>query len=106
MLRVDQLRLSPGQKESALRAKAAKLLHISSDEIRSLQILRRAVDAREELTFVYTVALEVNREETVLRRCRDRRASTYHPQPYLPPVPPAWRSAVFDQASLSITALT
>lgn len=87
MLRVDQLRLSPGQKESALRAKAAKLLHISSDEIRSLQILRRAVDAREELTFVYTVALEVNREETVLRRCRDRRVSTYHPQPYLPPVP-------------------
>jgi len=87
VLRVDQLRLAPGQKESALRTKAAKILRIAPAEIAQLQILRRAVDAREELTFVYTVALSVAKEESVLRRCRDRRVTLYQPQSYLPPAP-------------------
>lgn len=85
MLRIDQLRLAPGQQESVLRARAAKVLRVSPDDIRSFQILRRAVDAREELTLVYTVALSVNREDAVLRRCRDKRVTLYRPEPYFPP---------------------
>ncbi len=85
MLRVDQLRLTPEEKESALRAKAAKLLRVSPEEITHLQILRRAVDARETLLLVYTVAVSVKREDAVLRRCRDRRVSRYAPQMYALP---------------------
>ena len=61
MLRIDQLRLSPGQSESVLTAKIAKLLRVGSGEILRTEILRRAVDAREELFFVYTVAAEVKK---------------------------------------------
>ena len=82
MLRLDQLHLTPEQPESALKSKAARLLRISPEEIEELQILRRAVDAREQLLLVYTIAVRVKREAAVLRRCRDRRVSLYHPQPY------------------------
>ena len=52
MLRIDQLRLSPGQDESALTGKVAKLLRVGTADILRLELLRRAVDAREELFFV------------------------------------------------------
>ncbi len=90
MLRLDQVHLTPEQPESALKGKAARLLRISPEEIEEVQILRRAVDAREQLLLVYTVAVRVKREASVLRRCRDRRVSLYHPQSYrLPAARPA-----------------
>lgn len=87
MLRIDQLRLTPEEPESQLPVKAAKVLRVAPEQILSLQILRRAVDAREQLLFVYTVAVEVKKEEALLHRCRDRRVSRYAPQHYTPPVP-------------------
>ena len=63
MLRIDQLRLTPEEPESQLPVKAAKVLRVAPEQILSLQILRRAVDAREQLLFVYTVAVEVKKEE-------------------------------------------
>ena len=89
MLRVDQLRLSPGQDLSALQPKIAKLLRTSAADIIRTEILRRAVDAREELVLVYTVAVEVKQEEAVLRRCRDKRVSRYTPEFYTLPAPQA-----------------
>ena len=87
MLRVDQLRLSPGQDTAVLRRKIAKLLRIGEGDILRVELLRRAVDAREELFFVYTAAVEVKQEASVLRRCRDKRVSRYTPEAYrLPPV--------------------
>ena len=87
MLRVDQLRLAPGQEESALGGKIARLLRVSTTDILRTEILRRAVDAREELFFVYTVAVEVRQEAAVLRRCRDKRVSAYRPEVYTLPAP-------------------
>ena len=89
MLRIDQLRLSPGQDESALTGKVAKLLRVGTADILRTEILRRAVDAREELFFVYTVAAEVKNEAQVLRRCRDKRISRYTPELYRLPAPRA-----------------
>ncbi len=85
MLRVDQLHLAPEQNEAELRRKAAKVLRVAPDRITSLQLLRRAIDARDGLRFVYTVAVSVKDESAVLRRCRDRRVSPYTPQVYQPP---------------------
>ncbi|MBQ2062369.1 MAG: FAD-dependent monooxygenase [Oscillospiraceae bacterium] len=82
MLRLDQIKLKPDQSEDALWDRAAKLLRLPRSEIRSLRVLRRAVDAREELTLVYTVAVETADEQRTLRRCGDRRVSVCEPQVY------------------------
>ncbi|MBQ0037656.1 MAG: FAD-binding protein [Clostridiales bacterium] len=95
MIKIDQLKLSPGQGEDKLRRKAAGLLRVNPEEITSLTILRRSVDARDELLLVYTVAVEVKREATVLARCRSKQVGPYAPKVYklpdvcaAPPVPP------------------
>ena len=49
MLRVDGLKLRPGDDEALLRQKAAEILRVSAGQILALRILRRSVDAREEI---------------------------------------------------------
>ena len=82
MLRLDQIKLNLDQGEDILRAKAARLLRLQPAELKSLQILRRAVDARDGLSLVYTVAVEVADQARVLRRCRDRRVTVWEPRVY------------------------
>ena len=86
MLRLDQIKLNLDQGEDVLRAKAARLLRLQPSELKSLQVLRRAIDARDDLSLVYTVAVEVADQARVLRRCRDRRVTVWAPEVYaLPP---------------------
>ena len=70
MLRIDQLRLLPGEPEAALLSKCARLLRVEPSVLTGLTVLRRAIDARESLTFVYTVAVSAPQEAALLRRCR------------------------------------
>ena len=87
MLRIDQLRLLPEEPETALLAKCARLLRTAPDALTDLTVLRRAIDAREGLTFVYTVAVSAPQEAALLRRCRDRRVTAYTPERYALPAP-------------------
>ena len=87
MLRIDQLRLLPDQPESDLTAKCARLLRTAPSSLRDLTVLRRAIDAREGLTFVYTVAVSAPQEAALLRRCRDKRVSVYKQEVYFLPPP-------------------
>ena len=64
MVRIEGLKLAPGQDE--------RLLRVPEGDILSLQVLRRAIDAREELHFVYTAAVTLRQEKAALRRVRDR----------------------------------
>ena len=89
MLRIDQLRLLPDQPESDLTAKCARLLRTDPSSLRDLTVLRRAIDAREGLTFVYTVAVSAPQEAALLRRCRDKRVTAYTPEHYALPAPVA-----------------
>ena len=90
MLRIDQIRLLPGDSEALLPVKCARILRLPAEDIVSCAVLRRAIDAREGLTLVYTAAVEVKQEDTVLRRCRDKRVSRYAPETYaLPAAVPA-----------------
>ena len=88
MLRIDQLRLHPGQQETLLRTRCAKLLRVAPADITACTVLRKAIDAREDLTLVYTVSVSVKNEAQVLRRCRDKRVSVYKQEVYFltPPV--------------------
>ena len=85
MLRIDQIRLLPDEPEAALSRRCAKLLRVPAEDIRTCTVLRRAIDAREGLTFVYTLAVDVAREDQVLRRCRDKRVSACRPETYALP---------------------
>ena len=87
MLRIDQLRLHPGQQETLLRARCAKLLRVAPADITACTVLRKAIDAREDLTLVYTVSVSVKNEAQVLRRCRDKRVSVYKREVYFLPPP-------------------
>ena len=66
MLRIDQIRLLPGDSEALLPGKCARILRLPAEDIVSCAVLRRAIDAREGLTLVYTAAVEVKREDTCL----------------------------------------
>ena len=89
MLRIDQLRLLPGEPEAALLSKCARLLRTDPSALTGLTVLRRAIDAREGLTFVYTVAVSAPQEAALLRRCRDKRVTAYAPERYALPAPVA-----------------
>lgn len=86
MLRLEGLKLPLDGGEEQLKAKAAAMLGCRMGEIAALQVLRRAIDARDGLRFVYTVAVTVKDEARLLKRCRDRHVSRYAPEVYaLPP---------------------
>ena len=73
MLRIDNIKLNPGASMAELSAEAARLLKIKEKELLSLHILRRSVDAREDVCMVYTVEAQVKDEESVLKRCRNNK---------------------------------
>ena len=87
MIRLKEVRLRPGEKESALRKKAAALLGVKEEDILSFRILRHGLDARKKprLFETYTLALELGEKEeaAALRRCSQ--AEPYEPRPYLLP---------------------
>ncbi len=88
MLKLERIRLSPGGGEAELVSRAAKLLRIRETDIRSVQILRRSVDARETAALIYTLAVSVDNEAAVLQRCRGQNVSRLEPgQAYCPPAP-------------------
>ena len=96
MLRIENLKLSPGGGPSALRNAVLHILRIPEKDLLALHILRRSIDAREGVRMVYTVEVEAADEAAVLRRCRDKHVSkaaplpVYQlPEPVTPPeVPP------------------
>ena len=89
MLRLEGIKLNLDEKQAQLKVKAAARLRCPIEAITDLRILRRAIDAREGLQFVYTVAVAVKNENQVLRRCRDKRVTVYKPEQYHLPAPVA-----------------
>ena len=81
MLKVQGLRLRPGEPESKLTKKLQRELGC---EVQGFQVLRRSVDARkkEDVTFVYTLGVELSHENQVLKKCRSKKVSLYTPVEY------------------------
>ena len=75
MLRIDSIKLPPEAGMAELAAEAARLLRMREKDILSLRLLRRSVDAREEVRLVYTVEVAVKEESAILRRARSRKIS-------------------------------
>ena len=86
MLRLEGLKLPLDAGQKQLKTKAAAVLRCCEDDMTELRVLRRAIDARDGLRFVYTVSVTVKDETRLLKRCRDRHVSRYTPEVYaLPP---------------------
>ena len=81
MLKVQGLRLRPGEPESKLTKKLQRELGC---EVQGFQVLRRSVDARkkEDVSFVYTLGVELSHENQVLKKCRSKKVSLYTPPEY------------------------
>ena len=76
---------------AALRKETARLLRVREDGLLSLRVLRRSVDAREDVSLVYTVEAAVADETAVLKRCRSKKVSLSAVKPAY--TPPAFRPA-------------
>ncbi len=87
MLRIDGLRLRPGQESAAILPMAAAVLGIEPGEIGHLTIHRRSIDARGgEVSLLYSVRVSVKHERQILKRCRQKKqVSLYVPESYVPP---------------------
>ncbi len=66
MLRISNLMLPLDYTEEMLRTKAARELRIKVQDIRSLTLVRRAVDARKQVCFIVTADVGVHNENAVL----------------------------------------
>lgn len=88
MLKIENIKLAPGADMAALAAEAARILKVREKDLLSLRILRRSVDAREDVALVYTVEAALKDEAAVLKRCRSKKVSRLEQKPgYLPPAP-------------------
>ncbi len=88
MIKIQQLKLVPGQAEEALLTQAAKLLRIPKTEILSLSIAKKSLDARKkpELYYLYTVLVNVKKEAELLKKCKSNQVSKFEENAYHFPV--------------------
>ena len=106
MLKIEGLKLAPGESEALLYERAAAALRIKPP-LRTLGILRRSIDARDGVTFIYTVSVVLENEEKVLRRAKNKNVSVYTPPFYkLPPMveAPAVRPVVIGAGPAGLFA--
>ena len=86
MLKISGLRLHPGQPESVLAKKAQQ--ELGGKEIKGFVVLKKSVDARkkDDIAMVYTIAVKVPNEQTILKKCRSKKVSFYKESIYEFPV--------------------
>ena len=87
MLKVENIKLSPGADMGALSAETARILKVREKDILSLRVLRRSVDAREGVSMVYTVEAGFKDEANVLKRCHKKVSRIERTPGYLLPAP-------------------
>lgn len=86
MIRIQAVHLAVREMDehAALLKKAAAALHVAPGKIKKLQILKKAIDARDKhhLLFTYTLAVEVAGEAKLLAKNKNKNLSAYHPADY------------------------
>lgn len=87
MIRIGQIKLTPGHSETALQQKVAKILRIPERDILQLQIQKQSVDARKkpDIYYVYTVDVKVADEAFVLKHQKDNRIAPVKEKTYVFP---------------------
>ena len=78
MLKIEGLKLAPGESEALLYERAAAALRVKAP-LHTLHILRRSIDARDGVTFIYTPLRSRTRKECCAARGTKASASTRPP---------------------------
>ncbi len=83
MLKVNQFKLSMEEKEDQIPKKLAKLLRVPESEI-EYQILKKSIDSRKkpDLFWVYSLAVSVKNDATVLKKVHSKDVSIYKENVY------------------------
>ena len=88
LLKIENIKLPPEADAAALAAETARILKVREKDITSLRVLRRSIDARERVEWVYTVEAAVKEEKAVLKHCRSKKVSAaQRKMGYLLPMP-------------------
>lgn len=92
MIRINQLRLPLEYEKEKLLQKAAKILGISPTDILKIDIIKESIDARKKPEIFYSYIVDVTlksggskREESIVRKKKDRNLSISHEKPYCLP---------------------
>lgn len=74
MLRINQIKVSPRHGEEDLKKALLHTLKISEKELLGYKIFRQSIDARKkpEIVYVYTIDVEVQNEERILKKLKNR----------------------------------
>lgn len=74
MIRINQIKMPVEHTSEQLVEKAARLLKINSNQIRSFQIAKKSIDARKkpELSIVYSLDILVDNETAVMKKVNDK----------------------------------
>ena len=75
MLKIERITMNPGTSLQELTEETARILRVPAKAITEFHILRRSIDARDGVAFVYSVEAAVENEAAVLRRCRSKKVS-------------------------------
>lgn len=87
MIQIQQLKLPVSHTEEELKQKIAKTLRLSSSEIQGYDIKKQSIDARkkQEVSYVYTVAVQVKNEEKLLKKAKNNNISIVKETEYIFP---------------------
>ncbi len=76
MIRISDIRVPAGSGEDHVRNKVLHILRIKSADMQKFRVLKKAVDARKkDILDVYTVAVSVDGEEGIVKKCGTRNVS-------------------------------
>lgn len=84
MIRISQLKMSPGYNRKDIQKKIQQLLGVSAEQIQSFVIARESLDARKkpDVFFSLIVDVAVDGEERILKRNNSRDIIPYSPETY------------------------
>ena len=88
MIKINEIKIPLDSDENTLKSRAAKALRCDESIIKSVRILKKAIDSRKkpEICFVYNVAVEVSGDENkILRRASNSKIEKYEIKPYEKP---------------------
>lgn len=89
MIRINQLKLIPGHKDKDIEVKIKKILRLADQQVFSYEIVKQSIDARKkpEVYYSYTVDVQIEKEQTVIKRCKSNQVSLVTPVEYSFPKP-------------------
>ncbi len=84
MIRINQIKLKPEEKEKKVFQNVLKRLKIHSSQVLQMEISRKSIDARkkEEIRIVYSVDVHIKNEEAVMKKIKDRNISLVKKKSY------------------------